>query len=465
MDGLQAVKDFALRYERDRYNYVQDVLGVHPSTIEPFQKDVLLALDAGETRISMRSGHGVGKTCLDAWIVNHAQVCLYPLKAVCTANSASQLDDSLIPECKKWLNRLPPFLRAEFDYSTDRLWLKHDPAQSFTSFRTARPEKPEAIQGIHEKHVLLIADEASAIHESIFEAGRSSMSTPGAVMIMTSNPTRREGFFYKSQTEWSQENGGIWKTYHVSCFDSSRSDQAFIDEIEQDYGKDHPQYYIRVLGEFPPADQDVFIPFHLVDAAVGRDIEPDGPMLWGLDVARGGGDLSALAKRKGNVVTEPVMTWDLDDSMALVGRVQHEYESTPPEDRPDTIYVDAIGFGGPVADRLRGLDLPAVDINVSELPALKERYHRLRDEIWGNMLTWFRERKCSLPQDDKLVADLILPKLAPGDKIKVESKDKMARSPDRADALGLTFARDGGIAAGFKRSRNINKNLTDDWLV
>ena len=88
------------------------------------------------------------------------------------------------------------------------------------------------------------------------------------------------------------------------------------------YGEDSNAFRIRVLGEFPMADDDTIIPFNLVESAIRRDIEvtPDEKPIWGLDVARFGADKTALCKRYGNVVTE-ITSWQGLDLMQTVGRV------------------------------------------------------------------------------------------------------------------------------------------------
>jgi len=47
-----------------------------------------------------------------------------------------------------------------------------------------------------------------------------------------------------------------------------------------------------VLGEFPNADDDSVIPIELARNAIDRDVSltAKAPIVWGLDVARFGGD-------------------------------------------------------------------------------------------------------------------------------------------------------------------------------
>jgi hypothetical protein len=68
------------------------------------------------------------------------------------------------------------------------------PKESFAVARTARADKPEALQGFHSDNLLIIADEASGIPDVIFEVGQGTLSTDGAFAILAANPTRKAAF-------------------------------------------------------------------------------------------------------------------------------------------------------------------------------------------------------------------------------------------------------------------------------
>ena len=147
----------------------------------------------------------------------------------------------------------------------------------------------------------------------------------------------------------------------VSCLDSPQVSPDFVEQMAEQYGEESNIYRVRVLGLPPTADDDNVIPRHLVESAIGREVEGIETVMpiWGLDVARMGGDRSALCKRRGNVVTEHIKTWRDKDLMELCGIVLTEYESAPYSERPSEIVIDSIGLGAGVVDRLVELDLPA----------------------------------------------------------------------------------------------------------
>jgi len=448
--------DFLERYQTECGLMVREVFNEDPMA---WQDEVMVQYDYRTRRISIRSGHGVGKSTVLAWIMVHQLVCRFPQKTVCTAPTTGQLYDALWAEFVSKLQKLPKPLLTLFEIKADRVELRGAPKMSFVSARASRPEQPEAMQGVHAEWVLLIADEASGIPDRVFEAASGSMSGHNATTILTGNPVRASGFFYETHTRLKD----MWWTRRVSCVDEPGIDKIvdkdYIEDQRRRYGASSNAFRVRVLGEFPVSDDDAVIPFDLIELALNRDIELDqlAPVIWGLDVARFGSNRSALAKRKGNTLLEPVRSWTGLDAAALSGRVMVEWDSTPLTQRPQAINIDVIGYGGDVVTRLRDLGLPARGVNVGESPAARnqERYRDLKAELWFDASEWFRGRDTKLPEyykspkrDDDLCAELAIvayhfhPRSG---KVFIDSKDDVAAkmkgmSPDLADAFVLTFA-------------------------
>lgn len=418
-------------------------------------KDVGRAKREGQRRFAVRSGHGSGKSTTQAWLI--LWFCLFhrDLKVPVTANSQDQLRDVLWSEIAKWHRELPKFLKDMVEVSAERVFVKADPESSFAVARTARPERPEALQGFHAATLAFVIEEASGIDDVIFETAGGSLSSDNSWVFLFGNPTRTSGYFHRA----FHENRAAWRTYHISCHDSSRVAPTYARDMAQEYGLDSNVYRVRVLGEFPLTEDDSVMSLGLVEAAIDREVQPiDVSTVWGLDVARFGDDTTCLAKRRGNIVLEPLIEWKKVDLMQTTGRVYREYSETPIEKRPAAINVDVIGLGAGVVDRLRELGLPVRGINVGESPAIDPaRYMRLRDELWFRCRDWFDTRAVSMPKDQALIGELVSPKykIESSGKIKVESKDDMkkrgVKSPNRADALCLTFAGGGEIAVEYRR--------------
>jgi len=456
------LEEFVLRYRDDPALFVTEVLGATPY---PYQAEFLNALATGERKMSVRSGHGTGKSTTASWAMLWFVLLRFPNKVVVTAPTSGQLFDALFAELKRWINELPDQLKVLLTVKADRVELTAASSEAFISARTSRAETPEALAGVHSANVLLVVDEASGVPEKVFEAAAGSMSGHAATTILMSNPTRSSGTFFESQTRMASS----WWTRRWSCVDSPLVSEEFVDEMRARYGEESNAFRIRVLGEFPMADDDTIIPFHLADSAIKRDIQitPDTKPIWGLDVARFGADKTALCKRYGNVVTE-ISSWQGLDLMQTVGRVMAEYEGLSPSMRPSEILVDSIGVGGGVVDRLRELGAPVRGINVGEAPAMGGTYMNLRAELWFKTKGWLEDRSCKIPNDDQLLAELTSIRYAftPSGKMKAESKDDMRKrglkSPDLADALCLTMASDAATALSGSMStwkKEIRRNL------
>src|SRR4051794_5867971 len=83
--------------------FVRELLGAEPDRWQvAFLQNV-----AKHDRVAVRSGHGVGKTTVLAWLCLWFLLTRFPVKIAVTAPSATQLESALLPEVSKWMRRLP----------------------------------------------------------------------------------------------------------------------------------------------------------------------------------------------------------------------------------------------------------------------------------------------------------------------------------------------------------------------
>lgn len=427
-----------------------------------------------EGRLSIKSGHGVGKTCFLCILILFVLLCAGPdTKIPVVANSQDQLRDGLWPELAKWRSKLPEALQAEIVWEKEKVFIKCAPEEAFAVRRTATKHRPEALQGIHAETILAIFEEASGIPEETIEAGAGTLSTPGAMAVAAGNPTRRTGFFHATHTKLRER----WDCMTVSSEDVSRA-RGHIKDIIDLYGRDSNKYRVRVLGEFPDKDDDTVVPLSLVEPAKTRNVAKANVWpIWGVDPGRFGDDPTTLAGREGNhLLTDLLREWHGLDGPQVAGRIIALYNETPLNDRPKEICVDVIGIGASVYDHMRLPGSPVREItrgvNVAEAAAISETEYRLRDELWFRGLAWFAAKDCYLappvrfPENAKLLEKLIAELTTPTydytmlGKRKVESKDELKKrgvpSPNLADAFLNT------LAAGIYPRENIyNRHRPD----
>lgn len=444
--------------------FAQEVLGVEPDEWQIEASGILV----DRRKLSIRSGHGVGKSAFMSWCILWFTSCYFPCKVPATAPTGHQLDDVLWAELAMWHRKMKervPALGNEFEWSAGAYKMRSNPSESFAVPRTSRPEKPEALQGFHSENILFVIDEASGVSDNVFEVAEGALSTEGAFAVMAANPTRQSGYFYDSHHKMR----AYWGLMHVNGENCKRVSKQYVESMAKKYGKESSIYKVRVRGDFAAAIDGV-IPLELCEAAKMRDVAifDKSPIVWGLDVARFGDDSTALAKRKGNHQLEKCREWYGKDTMQTVGLIKHEWDTTAADRRPASINVDVIGIGAGVVDRLKEIGLPVYGVNVAESAAANiaddAQYSRLRDELWFKSRAWLAAMDCRLLEDEDLIGELTTPKysILSNGSIKVESKQEMkdrgVKSPNLADAWNLTFASDG--ASNWGSSLNYPRLVT-----
>ena len=183
-----------LYYADHPVEFVEDIIKATPDE----QQAKILQSVAKNQLTSVRSGHGVGKSTVEAWVVIWFMVTRPFPKIPCTAPTQHQLFDILWAEVSKWL-RNNKALSEELVWTKEKVYMKGYPEEWFAVARTA--SKPDALQGFHAEDVLYIIDEASGVDDSIFEPILGALSTPGARLLMCGNPTQLSGFFYESHNK------------------------------------------------------------------------------------------------------------------------------------------------------------------------------------------------------------------------------------------------------------------------
>ena len=109
--------------------FVETMLGAKP---QKWQRKVLEDLLIHD-KISIKSGHGTGKSALLSWLIIYWLSTKIPCKVAVTANTARQLNDVLMAECNKWHRNMPDGFRNLFEFKSDKINLL-GAVDSFASF-------------------------------------------------------------------------------------------------------------------------------------------------------------------------------------------------------------------------------------------------------------------------------------------------------------------------------------------
>lgn len=443
-------------WQEDPVMFFREVLEFEP---DKWQAEAAIDL-AQNPKVSIKSGQGVGKTGLEAAIFLWFITCFSYPRIVATAPTKQQLHDVLWSEISKWMSR-SPILSQLLKWTKTYVYMIGNEKRWFGVARTAT--KPENMQGFHEDNMLFIVDEASGVADPIMEAILGTLSGENNKLLMCGNPTKTSGTFYDSHTA----DRKLYKCHTVSSIDSARTNKENIESLIQKYGWDSNVVRVRVRGEFPDQEDDVFIPLSLIESCGSRLYElPVGALLpniiLGVDVARFGDDETVIY-RNAQGRLDMVANRRGQDLMATVGDVVRAYRNILKEfpDYKGKIYanIDDTGLGGGVTDRLREVKreeklhrLFVIPINAAEKietdtkagKDAAEFYNNLTTHMWASLKELFEHKQIVIKDDRETFAQVSSRKyiMASNGKIQLEKKEDMKKrgldSPDRADAAALS---------------------------
>lgn len=452
------VLDFLGRFSKDPVKFVEAVfpwqkkgtdLEKHSGprqwqrTILEHIRDGLMTVDEA-VQVAVASGHGIGKSCLVAWIILWAISTREHTKGVVTANTETQLKTKTWPELAKW-HRL--FLAKELFKLTATGLFAADPKHEKEWRIDMVPwseSNTEAFAGLHNegKRVIVIYDEASAIPDTIWEVSEGALTDENTEIIWCcfGNPTLNTGRFRQCFSKFRHR----WHRHQIDSRTVPGTNKKQFKKWEEDYDEDSDFFRVRVRGVFPRAGSNQFISSELAEKASEREVITDrgAALTLGVDIARFGDDQTIMRMRCGrDARTYPVIKLRGADTMEVTGHIIQLIRKW----KPDAVFVDTTGgLGAGPVDRLKELGYDYVQgANSSRRASDKKMWPNKRCEMWGRMKQWL-EDGC-IDGDSDLSDDLIGPTYKPNSagQIALEKKEDMKsrglQSPDNADALALTF--------------------------
>lgn len=462
------------RWVKDPVSFFEDVLMFHP---DDWQSNVARDL-RDYPRVTVKSGQGVGKTGVEAALMLWFLLCFPYARVVATAPTKQQLHDVLWSEVDKWMNR-SPLLPAMLKWTKTYVYMLGYEKRWFAVAKTAT--RPENMQGLHADNMLFIIDEASGVADPIMEAIIGTLSGENNKLLMMGNPTRTSGTFYDSHTA----DRALYRCYTVNSEKSPRTNKDNIAAMKRKYGENSNVVKVRVYGEFPEQEDDVFIPISWLEASVSTELsdatakalgqyrDSKGDILpadvsgtevisIGCDVARFGDDKTCIGYRV-NEVVKIYKKYNGQDTTWTAGNIARLYLELKEQfmyKGSIVVKVDDGGVGGGVTDQLRTFKraepnkydtMSIMPINFGQ-PIKHKYYVDTTTYMMGvikELISPFDSSgnphtpEIILPNDDDLIGQLSCRKYSfvSNAKEKVESKkdmkDRGLHSPDEADCILL----------------------------
>jgi hypothetical protein len=408
--------------------------------LDAIRATLLDATHAGAIRIGIASGHGIGKGALAAWVIQWYMTCRARPQIVVTANTQSQLLTKTWRELAKWHNL--SLFQAWFTWTKTGYFKRGAEDSWFAAAIPWNENKAEAFQGAHDKYVLMLEDESSAIPDAIHDTIEGSMTTPQALWLKCGNPTRNTGRF--KEIFPGGRFAHRWWTRQIDSRTCKKADQAQITQWIADYGDDSDFVRVRVKGIFPRAGSTQFIGDDLIAQAQARErlVDALAPVVVGVDVARFGDDRTVIRVRKGPQLLAKRVYREKGtvDVAGYVMEVMQQYT-------PQAVFIDTDGVGGGVYDIIVSLGHAYVhEVHSGAVARDAAHYMNKRAEMWASCKAWLEHRGQVDADETDLIAELTGIEYGYDLKGRLQmeqKKDMKARglvSPDEADALVLTFA-------------------------
>lgn len=307
-------------------------------------------------------------------------------------------------------------------------------------------DNAEALRGLYFDYVVM--DEVADMRPYVWgEIVRPALADRKGRCLFIGTPKGMNLFFELYNRGVS--DGKVWAAMVFRASDTVNI-LPWITQEELDNAKadlTDAQYRQEFECDFNASSDNMLIPLDLIYKARGKHIpEIDyckAPLVFGVDVARFGGDACVIQKRKGLAAFVPTIIKGIDN-MTFASMLHRMIVA----ERPVAVFIDA-GRGEGVIDRLRQLGSPSAIIEVpfggQAIDHTVNGYANRRAEMWDSMRKWLKQGG-AIPDDYELTKELAAPTYTYDgqSRLKLESKEtiraRVGFSPDRADALALTFA-------------------------
>jgi len=481
--------------------HIKEIQGIE--TLESFQIEKIIEKVARHRRVSIRAPHDVGKSFCMAKIVLWFCSTFRGAKVVTTAPTFTQVRHILWSEIRAGWERSKVPLGGKMNLTEWQIT-----ADWFAMGITAKAEAggkgqgqgtASGFQGFHAPYVLVVFDEATGVHNSIWIQVEGLLTSHNVKFVCIGNPTSKASRFFKTF------GAPAWENVHISCFDSpnlrangivdlislgcevdflrglSREGRnqriesyavprphllttQWVMEKALEWTIPHPLFQSKALGEFPEEDEHSLVSLGQVEEAQRREPRPGDQISIGVDVARFGSDKTIITVMEGLSVTQLKKlikkrnTEISGEVIAITNALMHARKT-----RDVAIVVDTTGVGAGVADDLvqykesnpewRDVEIREVqfgerfksprDGSEIEVREMAKKYVNKKARAFL-LLAYDIKNKLTLPAEEAYQVQLpaIIYRFDSEGRYFIEGKDDFQKrtglsSPDEADSLAL----------------------------
>ena len=424
------------------------------------QREVLESV-RDNRRTAVHASHGVGKSWLAARAVCWWVTTKPDSFVVTTAPTLDQVKTIL------WREINNAHATGNLDGECNILSWNINGRQVAIGRKTANTN-PHSFQGIHAKHLLVVADEASGLSPDLW-TGINKLTTGSSNRVLAIGNPDVQG------SEWHKVcQSERWNVIHIDAIespnftdeeipDSLRAelvDKEFVDDAAATYGEDSATYTKMIRGLFPGDTEDKLI--SRTNLAKCRHTTPQNApkhRTVGIDVgASASGDHTVITLVDGGVYVTAESFREPNPQ-----KVAHRTAQIVADMKPDQVNIDSIGVGHGLVGHLRDLlNCPVKGINVAEAASDRKRWANLKAELWWRVRTEAAAGNLNIGEMPDATFEQLVNVGWDTDtknRIRVESKDairsRSGRSPDEADSY---------VLAVWSSAGTVGYTAGDEWL-
>jgi hypothetical protein len=414
------------------HGFAEQILGLK---LYKWQADVLADLMPVRSKVVLRAANESGKTSTLVAPAVAWHLAMFPgSQVVLTSGVWRQVTEQMwrhIGEYSKqfgWkITKSQGLCTAETPQGSRALGFSTDIGNRFEGFHADDHVK---------KPLLIVIDEAKEVKDEIYEAVIRCNPTR---LLVLSSPGGPNGFFYDLFRPRSN-----FKQYKVTAHECPHLGPEHIQSVI-DSGKPPSSllYKSMIEAEWMADPNELFVCNRL---AAERCLwnPPDkirGRLIAAIDVARSDtGDENVIALRDGNHLMLDTCFVGENDSVRIVDRLIGRLNAL--RLAPGDVWLDCDGIGAAYLDIFRAKAWHINEWRGSMQARDNRSYVNMAAEAWYSLGRAIEDKKVIIPPDpvwmDQLCSRHYF--VTEKGKIKLESKEDMPKSPDRADAMAMVHS-------------------------
>ncbi|KJV08026.1 hypothetical protein [Methylocucumis oryzae] len=297
---------FVEKFSADPVRFALEVQGIF---ISDQQEILMTSVAQSRSRTSVASGHSTGKTTSIGNLVYWHMICHVNSVTFLTANDMDQLKATLWKEIAIAHERIK---RGPHGWIAEHVEILADGTMRVIGFekmwfvesKTANEQTANKMAGRHAEWLFIVGDEAATIPDSVISTLNGALSEQHNRFLLTSQPIKNAGFFWRTHNEISTLQGGEWNALTFNSLDSPFMSDDSFKELWDTYDDDERR--VRLLGLFPEDSSGHMMNLKVANAMYrrGRIIKDDEAWGWGVssDIASGEGLRDKSATVIGRVI-------------------------------------------------------------------------------------------------------------------------------------------------------------------